>query len=95
MVNTNGTEVKLYAVWKQNTVDIAVNDGVNPQYTITVGQGDVLPDSVTIPVQLHFEGWYTDASFAEDTKWDSKPHFSNTGNIVCKMVYQRIYHSVL
>ena len=47
LVNTNGTEVKLYAVWKQNTVDITVNDGVNPQYTITVGQGDVLPDSTT------------------------------------------------
>ena len=73
MVNTNGTEVKLYAVWKQNTVDIAVNDGVNPQYTITVGQGDVLPDSVTIPrTGYTFEGWYTDASFAEDTKWDSQ-----------------------
>ena len=55
LVNTNGTEVKLYAVWKQNTVDIAVNDGVNPQYTITVGQGDVLPDSVTRSTyRLHF-----------------------------------------
>lgn len=73
LVNTNGTEVKLYAVWKQNTVDIAVNDGVNPQYTITVGQGDVLPDSVTIPrTGYTFEGWYTDASFAEGTKWDSQ-----------------------
>ena len=73
LVNTNGTEVKLYAVWKQNTVDITVNDGVNPQYTITVGQGDVLPDSITVPrTGYTFEGWYTDASFAEDTKWNSQ-----------------------
>lgn len=92
LVNTNGTEVKLYAVWKQDTVDILVNDGVNSQYTITVGQGDVHPDSVTVP-----RTGYTlyRCFFCRRYQMRLSKPTGNTSNTVCKMVYQRIYHSVL
>ena len=77
--STDTGDKTLYAKWSGNTyiVKLEANGGKiadgKDVTDYTCGTGAALPGGGGITREGYtFEGWYTDASFAEDTKWNSQ-----------------------